>query len=73
MTQTVDATFDGTVIRPDQPMLIEPNTRVRISVEVLSKDAGLPATFLQTARNLKLKGPRNWSEDLDQYLYSDHA
>ena len=32
MTQILDATFDGVVFRPDKPLRIKPNTRVKISV-----------------------------------------
>jgi hypothetical protein len=30
-------------------------------------------SFLQTARSLKLDGPVDWSEKLDEYLYGDKA
>lgn len=33
MTQTLEATFDGIVFRPDKPVKIKPNTRVRIVVK----------------------------------------
>lgn len=33
MTQTIEATFDGVVFRPDQPVKIKPNTRVQIVVK----------------------------------------
>ena len=33
----VEATFDGEVLRPDEPIELEPNTRVRVTIEVIQK------------------------------------
>ena len=33
MNQTLEAIFDGQVFRPDQPIELEPDTRVRITIE----------------------------------------
>ena len=33
MTRTLEATFDGKVLRPDHPLDLEPNTRVRVTIE----------------------------------------
>jgi len=33
MSRTIDATFDGSVFHPAQPVDLKPNTRVRIIVE----------------------------------------
>jgi predicted DNA-binding antitoxin AbrB/MazE fold protein len=33
MTQTLGATFDGVVFRPDKPVKIKPNTHVQIVVK----------------------------------------
>lgn len=30
MTKTLEATFDGAVFRPDEPVELQPNTRVQI-------------------------------------------
>ena len=70
MTETIDATFDGKVFRPEKPVGLMPNTRVKIIVETkpLTKDRKL--SFLQTAKALKLDGPSDWSESIDEYLYS---
>jgi hypothetical protein len=69
MTQTVDALYDGAVLRPVTSLYLEPNTRVRLTVEVLlPPDAGA-SSFLQTARSLELNGPADWSANLDSYLY----
>ena len=35
MTRTVEAVYDGAVLRPETALELEPNTRVRLTVEVL--------------------------------------
>jgi len=62
--------YDGSVLRPDQALPLEPNTRVRVVVEVLPTPKR-PASFLATARSLDLSGPPDWSANLDEYLYGD--
>jgi len=68
MTQTVEAIFDGAVLRPETPLGLQPNTRVRLTVEVLPPVETPPASFLRTARALDLSGPPDWSANLDSYL-----
>jgi predicted DNA-binding antitoxin AbrB/MazE fold protein len=70
MSQIVDAIYDGEVLRPDEALSLEPNTRVRIVVEVLLAPTR-PTSFLKTARSLDLSGPPDWSANLDEYLYGD--
>ena len=70
MITTVEATYDGDVLRPLGPLAIEPNTKVRITIEAVDpKEAKPVKSFLETARNLKIKGPPDWSTNLDHYLY----
>ena len=71
MVKTLEAVFDGTVFRPEEPLPLEPNTRVRITVETLSSANDTPRALLQTARSLQLEGPADWSSNLDQYLYGE--
>ena len=68
MSQTVEAVFDGSVLRPEGTLDLEPNTRVKITVEALPP-VSRPASFLRTARAQNLSGPPDWSENLDEYLY----
>jgi len=70
MTQTFEALYDGVVLRPDKDLGLEPNTRVRVTVETLPAKQE-PTSFLQTARSLNLQGPADWSANLDNYLYGD--
>ena len=71
MVQTVEALFDGKVLRPDTPLPLEANTRVRLTVETLPAAQQRPRSFLRTARSLKLDGPADWSANLDHYLYGE--
>jgi predicted DNA-binding antitoxin AbrB/MazE fold protein len=74
MSQTLEAIFDGNVLRPDQPLGLKQGTRVRITVEALpSTTTSTSHSFLQTARSLQLDGPHDWSEKIDEYLYGSEA
>lgn len=70
MIQTVEAIYDGQVLRPETALGLEPNTRVRLTVEIVPP-ANVPSSFLRTARELNLQGPPDWSANLDNYLYGD--
>jgi hypothetical protein len=69
MVKTIEAVFDGKVFCPDDPPAIEPNTRVRITFETIAPERGGGASFLRTARSLKLDGPPDWASNLHAYLY----
>ena len=71
MTKTLHATFDGQFLRPDEPLPLEANARVLITVATLEEGASRPKSFLQTARSLNLEGPPDWSARLDDYLYGE--
>jgi predicted DNA-binding antitoxin AbrB/MazE fold protein len=69
MTKTIEATFDGEVFRPKNPVRLKPNTRVRITVETELAIEDKQVSFIRTAKSLKLSGPPDWSENIDDYLY----
>jgi hypothetical protein len=69
VSQTIEATYDGAVLRPDAALPLKPNTRVRVTVEEIPAAAPGPTSFLQTALALRLSGPPDWSANLDDYLY----
>lgn len=73
MSQTVEGIYDGDVFRPITAIGLEPNTRVRLTVEVLPAVEAAQPSFLRTARSLGLSGPADWSSNLDAYLYGDGA
>ena len=65
MVKTIEAVFDGSVLRPEEPLTLKANTRVRLTIETLPEKK-TSASFLQTARALQLEGPSDWSSNLDQ-------
>jgi predicted DNA-binding antitoxin AbrB/MazE fold protein len=67
--KTIEAMYDGQVIRPDVPLKLEPNTRIRVTVTLVKPVRSKKSSFLMTARALKLKGPTDLAENLDEYLY----
>jgi hypothetical protein len=67
MTKTIHAYFDGVTLRPDEPLELPPNTRVRLTIESATTPAR-PGSFLDTALGLRLSGPRDWSKNLEKYL-----
>jgi predicted DNA-binding antitoxin AbrB/MazE fold protein len=67
MSQTIDAIFDGNVLRPVEPLDIEPNTKVRLTVDEVLAEDGEPYSFLKALLSLKLKGPPDWAENFDEY------
>jgi predicted DNA-binding antitoxin AbrB/MazE fold protein len=73
MGETFEATYDGKVLHPESPLVLKPNTRVRITVESVERSGSDEerGSFLRTARSLNLEGPRDWAENLDAYLYGD--
>lgn len=70
MTKMIEAVFDGETLRPDEPLELAPNTRVRLTIETPPL-SGAPQSFLRTARSLNLSGPTDWSANLETYLYGD--
>ena len=73
MSKTIEAIFDGEVLRPDEPLELLPNTRVRLTIDKLTIDTNKPRSFLRTARSLDLQGPPDWSERMEEYLYEDQT
>ena len=69
MSTRLYATFDGEVLRPEGPVPLAPNTRVRVLIEDPESAAPKPASFLDVAKSLDLDGPADWSTNLDEYLY----
>lgn len=66
MTTSFYATYDGEVLRPEQPVTLRRNSRVHVTVETEKTEE---VSFLQTARSLALDGPSDWSDRLEEYLY----
>ncbi|MGH8569210.1 MAG: antitoxin family protein, partial [Gammaproteobacteria bacterium] len=47
MVETLEAIFDGKVLRPERPLTLEPNTRVRITIETAQPVAEKVTSFLR--------------------------
>lgn len=71
MTKTLFATFDGEVLRPEEPLSLAPNTRVRVTIETTEESDAPAVSFLRTAQALNLDGPSDWSARIEEYLYGD--
>lgn len=71
MTKIFHAIFDGKVLRPDEPIGLEQNTRVRLTIQAIETPSKKSRSFFDTARSLKLKGPVDWSERFENYLYRE--
>lgn len=73
MSKTLEAVFDGEVLRPAEPIELEPNTRVLITIEEQPATRSEAKSFLRTARSLNLQGPPDWSVRVDDYLYGNNS
>lgn len=73
MTRTVQAVFDGEVLRPQEPLDLEPQTRVQITIETILEPIEKSQSFLDVAASLNLEGPSDWSENLEEYLYGSRV
>lgn len=69
MTKTIYLTFDGHVFRPEEPIELKPDTRVRATIEPAEVMRSGHGAFLETAQSLNLDGPPDWSSRLEEYLY----
>jgi hypothetical protein len=70
MTQVLKAIFDGKVFRPEGAVKFPAHSAVEILVRSPKrKSKSAPYSSLKFAASLKLKGPKDFSENLDEYLY----
>ena len=72
-TTTVFATYKGDgILRLEEDVAIDPETRVRVTIEQGATPAQAPArSFLDVLQGLNLDGPADASTRLDEYLYGD--
>jgi hypothetical protein len=73
MVKTIHATFDGEVLRPEEPVALAPNTRVLVTILEPDVQIGTAYSFLKMARSLNLEGPPDWSERFEEYLYGGES
>jgi predicted DNA-binding antitoxin AbrB/MazE fold protein len=67
--KTIEAVCDGTVLHLSEPLELKKGTRVRLTLEAIEEEK--PRSFLQTAKDLQLQGPIDWSTNIHHYLYSE--
>lgn len=68
MVKTIDAVYDGKVFRPADPLVLEPNIRVRLTIETVPPAAEGAGSFLHVARSLNLDGSADWAANLETCL-----
>jgi hypothetical protein len=74
MTRLITATYDGSALQLDEPLPLEPNTRVVISLHSNGADregneAPSERSFFDIALSMDLGGPPDWSARIDHSLY----
>ncbi len=69
--KTIEAVSDGTMLHLREPLELQKGTRVRVTLQAIEEEK--PRSFLQTAKNLHLQGPADWSTNLHHYLYNEEV
>jgi hypothetical protein len=67
MARTVDVVFDGEVLRPEEPLDLEPNRHYRVTIEEPTGEAGVLDDIVALAQDLDL--PPDFAAQHDHYLY----
>ncbi len=82
MEKILDATYDGEVFRPDEPVDLASDTKVKVIVEdkveepkklklveMPKKGNAKPYAFLRYARSVSIDAPPDFASNIDEYLY----
>ena len=70
MNKKVTVVFDGSVLRPDAPLDLTPNTRYVIVIqELISAPVEGDAWDVLEAMAGTIEAPPDWSSEHDHYLY----
>lgn len=76
MTLTVEAIFDGLILRPLDPLELAPNTRVTLMLTVSGLAAADPAASLRTPEHLypaaAPSGEEDETQDLTRYMCENY-
>lgn len=66
----VKAFYDGEVLRLKEPIELEPNTDVLVTISEMqaTPKLGEPYSSLDLLASLNLEGPSDWSERLEDYF-----
>jgi predicted DNA-binding antitoxin AbrB/MazE fold protein len=71
MPQIIDATYDGHVFRPNQPINLDANTHVKIIIDEKITTQKEKFSFLKIAESMSFEGPADLSANIDKYLYEN--
>lgn len=71
MVKSILAVYDGKVFCPEGAIDLPPNVRVRLVFDLVRGEKPPVGSFLETAMDLNLDGPEDWSQNLNKYLYGD--
>lgn len=70
MSQTVTAIYDGQVLRPEEPVDLEPNQRYRLTIEPDVSNDGVGDAWDTLERLAStIDAPSDWSVEHNHYLY----
>ena len=66
--QTVEAVYDGKVLRPKKKLEIKPNTSVMVTVKPIQAKRSSKKSALEIIESLNVDAPPDWSENIENYL-----
>jgi hypothetical protein len=71
MSKTLHVTFDGKVLRPEEPVDLEPNAHYIVTIEREEVSSEQNQNLWDVLNNLTgaVEGPEDWSQEHDHYLY----
>ncbi|WP_017659202.1 antitoxin AF2212-like protein [Baaleninema simplex] len=65
----IKAIFDGEVLRPVEPIELEPNTTVELELELETEkpiQSNDEISFFDVVESLNLEGPSDWAKNIDR-------
>ena len=66
VAQTVEAIYDGKVLRPKKRLAIKPNTPVHLTIRAVNTIAKKNKSALKVIESLKVDAPADWSKNIEQ-------
>lgn len=71
VTQTVEAVYDGKVLRPKKRLELKPNTSVMVTVKPIKAKRASKKSSLEVIEKLNVDAPPDWSENIEDYLQAE--
>ncbi|MEM7353380.1 MAG: hypothetical protein AAF657_21470 [Acidobacteriota bacterium] len=71
MTKTIQAFFDGEILRPTTPLDLEPDTNYQISIELPAVQVDRENDAWDELESLagSIDAPSDWAKEHNHYLY----